>query len=620
VRRLFAALAAALGLAAQPLDPVDAALARQLLDPRQPAVEAQVYTAARVPLLPTFDSAAKWQAYAAALRKRILAEVVFRGEARAWRDARTRVETVSEEAGRGYRLRKLRYEVIPGLWLPALLYLPERLAGRVPVVLNVNGHETRGIATPYIQTRCIHLARNGIIAMNPEWFGRGQMSNATTGHYLINQMDLAGTSGLALFYLAMQRALDHLLALENADPARAAVTGLSGGGWQTIWISALDTRVKLAQPVAGYSSFVTRAQWPELDLGDSEQTPSDFAAIADYTHLTALMAPRAIQIAVSAKDTCCFRADYAVAPLIQAARPIFALVDAAANLRYHLNHGAGHNYDADNREAFYRFFGEHFFGGAGRFPLREDVAESEIRNDEQVRVALPDDNLDFPAIAKRLTDPLPRPTKASLASVVRYRAFDVDARVVAPGAWRLRMDGGAWTVPAVEIAPSAAPAGTTMVVADGGRKSVAAEVRAMLAEGQRVVALDPFYFGESKIDRRDWLFAILIASLGERPLGIQASQVAAAARWLTAVRGTGPVRVAAYGPRSSLFALIAAALEPKAIASARLHQSMKSLKEVVEQRLGANQTPELFCFGLLESFDIPQIAAMVRPRPVEMTH
>ena len=66
------------------------------------------------------------------------------------------------------------------------------------------------------------------------------------------------------------------------------MTGLSGGGWQTIILSALDTRVALANPVAGFSSYVTRAQWPDKDLGDSEQTPSDLASIADYTHLTAL--------------------------------------------------------------------------------------------------------------------------------------------------------------------------------------------------------------------------------------------------------------------------------------------------------------------------------------------
>ena len=31
------------------------------------------------------------------------------------------------ETGKGYRIRKLRYEGYPGLWVPALLYEPENL-------------------------------------------------------------------------------------------------------------------------------------------------------------------------------------------------------------------------------------------------------------------------------------------------------------------------------------------------------------------------------------------------------------------------------------------------------------------------------------------------------------
>lgn len=72
----------------------------------------------------------------------------------------------------------------------------------------------------------------------------------------------------------------------------------------------------------------------------------------------------------------------------------------------------------------------------------------------------------------------------------------------------------------------------------------------------------------------------------------------------------------ALGTRSSVFALIAAALEDKAIGSVELHGSLGSLKEVIEQNWTVNQKPELFCFGLLESFDIQQIAALVAPRPV----
>src|SRR5262249_60389154 len=103
------------------------------------------------------------------------------------------------------------------------------------------------------------------------------------------------------FILHVERGLDVLRAHENADPERVAVPGLSGGGWQTIFISALDTRVTLTNPVAGYSSFRTRVRHLK-DLGDSEQTPCDLATVADYTHLTAMMAPRATLLTFTSKD------------------------------------------------------------------------------------------------------------------------------------------------------------------------------------------------------------------------------------------------------------------------------------------------------------------------------
>jgi hypothetical protein len=164
-------------------------------------------------------------------------------------------------------------------------------------------------------------------------------------------------------------------------------------------------------------------------------------------------------------------------------------------------------------------------------------------------------------------------------------------------------------VPAVELAP-AQPKSTVLIVADAGRANVANEVKALVAEGNRVVAIDPFYFGESKIATRDYLFALLVAALGERPLGIQASQLAAAARWLHNDRKIGPVRVLAIGPRSSLFALVAGALEPAASSKVDTRGELSSLKEMIEKGYSADKTPELFCFGLLESFDIPQIRAL----------
>jgi dienelactone hydrolase len=602
---------------------LESLLGKTLLDPNQPLLDVQVYTATKIPVVPTFQTRQQWETYASRLRQKVLDEIVYRGEARPWRSAKTRVEIRPPfHEGNGYRVRHLLFETIPGLWVPGLIYEPEKVSGRVPVVLNVNGHEGNGTATPYIQARCINLAKKGLIAVNPEWLGRGQLRVPGMDHSRMPQLDLTGTSGLALFYLSLKRSLDAALSLPHADASRVAVTGLSGGGWQTIILSSLDTRVAVANPVAGYSSYVTRAQWPELDLGDSEQTPSDLASVADYAHLTALMAPRGLQVANNAKDNCCFRAEYATAPLIQIATPVYRLYNALDRVRYHTNHGNGHNYDEDNREAFYRLLRDHF-------RLKIDVTdvnvESEIRQDTQLRPDLPADNLDFHQIALRLSQGLPRnpaPGRAKLAELVRYQPLAVEAFRAGDGQqgavkatyWKLNM-GRAWNVPVTELEPAGAKA-TVLMVADAGRAKQAASIRQLIEAGTRVVAMDPFYFGESKIAKRDYLFALLLAGIGDRPLGLQASQVAAAARWLERDRKLGAVRVHAAGPRSSLFALVAGAIETQSISGLSLQGALGSLREVLERDWTVNQYPEMFCFGLLEHFDVPHIEALVAPRPV----
>src|SRR5262249_12389309 len=160
--------------------------------------------------------------------------------------------------GPGYTIRKFRYEALPGMWIPGLLYLPEKLEGRVPLALNVNGHAPEGKAVNYKQLRSINLAKRGLLVLNVEWFGMGQLRTSGFAHGRMNQLDLCGASGLAPFYLALERALDVGLALEHADPKRVVVSGLSGGGWQTILISSLDERVTLANPVAGYGGVGSR--------------------------------------------------------------------------------------------------------------------------------------------------------------------------------------------------------------------------------------------------------------------------------------------------------------------------------------------------------------------------
>ena len=641
-----------LALAAPPddLDDVKALLAKPALGPGLALAEVQAFAESRLPAVPRASTAEEWRALADRWRADTLA-LIFRGEAAAWRDAPCRAEWQGTiDGGPGYLVKKFRFEAVPGLWVPALLYEPAAISGKVPVVLNVQGHDPLGKAGPDQQRRCIALAKKGILAMSVEWLGMGQLNAPGFGHGLINGIDLTGTSGVAVHYLSLKNSLDILLDHPNADPRRVAVTGLSGGGWQTIFFSALDTRVTLTDPVAGYSSFRTRARFLD-DLGDSEQTPSDLATVVDYTHLTAMMAPRPTLLTFNAKDQCCFRADHALPPLLDAAGPAFALFHAEDNLKTHINEDPGdHNYKLDNRRAFYRFLATHWKIDGSRYDDSEAVDDAEIRSPAALSVPLPEGNLDFRSLALKLaagpsgeavfpvderlsTDTeWQRTRRRQLWRVVRPyadRASNEDLEKETRGKYRggpakIRI-GQTWTVPGtwIDVAGADRRSVLAIVVADAGRAGAAAEVLRQLDAGRAVLAVDPFHLGESNVGPRGWLYAILTAALGERPLGLQAGQILSIARAFRQnydVPGFGPGRVivSAVGPRSSLAALVAAAMGEEDIQEVHLRGGLASLREPIEAATTAERAPELFAFGLYREFDVLQLAGLVAPRPVSV--
>ena len=598
---------------------IERALAQEIIGPDLALEEVRVFNETRVPDMPSVRSAAEWKAKAREYRRNVLNKVVFRGEAAKWRDTPLRVEWSAVIEGLpGYRIRKLRFEAVPGWWIPALLYEPMKLSGKRPVVLNVNGHDGKGKAADYKQIRCINQAKRGMIALNVEWIGMGQFASRMS-HYQMNQMDLCGTAGIAPFFLNMSKGLDVLLSHPNADPKRVAVAGLSGGGWQTIFISSLDERVTLANPVAGYSSFKTRARHG-MDLGDSEQTPNDLALYADYTHLTALLANRAALLTYNAKDNCCFTAGHALPPLLAAAQPIFRLLGRGEFLRSYINHDPGsHNFELDNRQQLYRFIGDVFYQGQ-EYDWQEIPSADEVKTYDELLVDLPEENGGFNSIALGLMETLPKPFEGDkprrLLEVVSAKNYTAKAkRVRGEGAmvhFQFQV-GDDWTLPGTVFTPDA-PMATTLLIADAGRKAQAERVESLLAKGRRVVAFDPFFFGESKIKSRDFLHVILMHAAGERALGVQASQISAVAEWAKK-QYKQPVELMSAGPRLSVAARLAA-VQSNAISALKLHDPMKSLKEVIRENKGANHMPEMMCFGLLESFDLPQIEALIAPRPL----
>ena len=267
-------------------------------------------------------------------------------------------------------------------------------------------------------------------------------------------------------------------------------------------------------------------------------------------------------------------------------------------------------------------------------------------------IELPEGNKDFHTLARDIAAKLPNvpaipddragvekwqtTLREKLRSVVKYKEFAVRPEPngtetvgdVTVTYRRLRI-GNDWTVPAVELARGT-PKRTAVVLADGGRKAAAAKAAALLADGYRVIAIDPLGVGEARMIHpagdqrepkfdRDELYALLLSTIGDRLLGLQASQTAAVCRWAVAEYNAGPVRLVAVGPRVSLAVLVAAGLEQKAIGSVEASNLPGSLKEAIERNRSYNESPEVFCFGLLEAADVPQLASLCAPRPLSVT-
>ena len=395
-------------------------------------VEFQIreYLMKRVPPLPHPRSATEWTAEQKRLRRHLLEKVIFHGWPEQWVNAPPKFEDLGLiPSGKGYRLRKLRYEIVPGFQSTALLYEPEKPNGKVPATINLNGHDTHGKATPYKQKRCINNALQGMFALSLEWLGMGEMAAAENDHWNAAHLNLVGASATGLFYLAVRRGLDYLCEHPGVDPHRIGATGLSGGAWQTIIISALDERIAVAVPVAGYFSF-TSAIERNCDIGDMEYHPHDLFIQGDYSTLTAMLAPRPALLMYGAKDEFGLRAPLQKPHLYDEIKPFFKLYGKQSDFAWHENLEPGtHNYELDNRQQSYAFFTKHF-----HMPVveREVRVDAEVKSHDELTVGVPKDNLTIIGLAKKLAatikrSPVPtdKASKANWTRVSRARLKDV---------------------------------------------------------------------------------------------------------------------------------------------------------------------------------------------------
>lgn len=211
--------------------------------------------------------------------------------------------------GDGYTIDKIVYQSLPDYHVPALLYLPAKVAGEIPGIISPCGHAETGKAADSYQILHLNLAQRGYAVLTYDPVGQGERSqywdaarkrskyNLTCGEHAVlgNPLYLLGTSLAKYRIWDGIRAIDYLASLPRIDAARIGCVGNSGGGTLSAYISALDDRVKAAV-ISCYITTLPRRMANRIEAdpdADPEQDIFGFVSEGiDHAGLLALRAPR----------------------------------------------------------------------------------------------------------------------------------------------------------------------------------------------------------------------------------------------------------------------------------------------------------------------------------------
>ncbi len=149
----------------------------------------------------------------------------------------------------GYTVENIAIEILPGVWINGSLYKPAKYKGKIPVILNPDGHWEKQRYRADCQYRCAAFAKMGAMAFSYDLFAWGESM------LQFKYEDHRRSLSMTIQALGSMRILDYLLAQKDADTNRVAITGGSGAGSHSVLMTALDDRIKVSAPVAAISSY-----------------------------------------------------------------------------------------------------------------------------------------------------------------------------------------------------------------------------------------------------------------------------------------------------------------------------------------------------------------------------
>ena len=414
----------------------------------------------------------------------------------------------------GFSIKNIFYQTLPGVYATANLYIPDG-QGPFPAVLNSNGHWPGARMCEPVQLSAQALALNGYVVLCMDAFGAGERSTVSGieeyhgANLGLSLLDI-GKSLMGIQVSENMRCIDLLCSLPYVDANNIGATGASGGGNQTMWIAAMDSRVKAAVPVVSVGSFESYI----MESNCVCELFIDGLTLTEESGILAMTAPRALLMLNHNKESNPTFYPSEMLRTYMNVKPVYEMLGAGKNLSYQL-FDLPHDYLQEDRDAMLKWFGIHLKQGTGSsenevkintLPFEKLLVFSPGKRDpkvlsiqeyckkvgeEQRKQYLSSSAIDIYKKKKELLEMLRIIEFASIKNVHQYPDIDGWNRFAIESS-----DGK--LIPLLHVAPQKKESGYTILCDPQGKNGISlALIDELKKKGSGIVIIDLFGSGEN---------------------------------------------------------------------------------------------------------------------------
>ena len=556
----------------------------------------------------------------------------------------------------GYRIEKVVFESMPGIFVTANLFHPDAAAFKAPypAVVMSCGHSELGKDCNIYLRACVLAVRAGFVAFMYDPYEQGERRlsplSSTKDHCQIGlRAALLGGSMAQLRIWDAMQAVSLAAGRPEVDARRIGFMGQSGGGTVTALMTAADWRLKATAPSCYLTTLTSLCE----HMGPQDAEQNIFGQLAfGLNHTGYVLLPDA-KVAVTAKFSDMFTY-YGTRRLFRIVESVAAKVGSAGS--YALNAGYGvHGWTEGTEQGSVDWMRTWLRGEEGLLPLdlqkcaARDVgfslADADLGLAEDERGCTPTGRTaDLPGartiydvfragLARAEAGRRPFATAEARAAAVRRLAaiqLPEESRVVVKTIGEESVEGLRVThlafihrdglaLPAeLVVRAGAEPTAAVLSVGREGRAAALAAARGELDAGKAVLVAD--LSGLGSIGRGRHVFygatdcpeegtSAMLYLMGESMVGRRATDILAVADWLSG-RGFQEVSVVAKND-VAIAAAHAFAAKPGAISSVRTVDAPPSWAQMLSpENDGKENLRYTFVVnGALNHYDWPELLA-----------